>query len=62
MGSPTRPKGVAWMAFSRTFSGTLAVIRVSINPGANAFTRIPYRPSSNARVRVSPTTPALEAA
>ena len=47
---------------SFTVSGSTAVISVSINPGATAFTVIPLDASSLAAVLVRPITPALEAA
>ena len=45
-----------------TFSGTVSIIGVVMNPGATALTRMPLAPSSRLQVLVKPMTPNLVAA
>src|SRR6202521_4912569 len=56
-GRPGRPTGV----FLPAMISWLVDDAVSIQPGATAFTVIPWRATSSARLRVSPTIPALAA-
>src|SRR6266851_2507305 len=56
-GRPGRPTGV----FLPAMISCPVEDAVSIHPGAIAFTVIPLRASSRARLRVSPTMPALAA-
>ena len=60
-GWPIRPRGVCSTIESRIFWGIERRISVATKPGATAFTRILYLPSSRAHVRVMPMTPAFVA-
>jgi hypothetical protein len=59
---PARFRGMASRQVCTVFSSSLAVISVSINPGATAFDRMPREPNSRAMDLVNPMIPALEAA
>src|SRR6478672_8161584 len=58
-GLPSRRSGVTSTTASFDARGAPATIGVSIRPGANALTVIPWGPSSPARCRVMPINAAL---
>src|SRR5829696_4258124 len=59
---PSVPSGEALRRFSRVSSPRSCTIGVQINPGAIAFTRIPFGPSWTAHVVTKPRTAAFAAA
>jgi hypothetical protein len=61
-GWPPWPSADSRRATCRIATGTAAVIRVSMKPGATAFAVIPRAASSGASARTQPAIPALVAA
>ena len=60
-GFPRRRRGMFAVNGSRTSLGTAFIMSVCVMPGATAFTRIPFGPSSRAKDTVSPFTANLDA-